>query len=225
MPDPWRKKRSPGRPSQPLSRRALLDAARAVFAEHGYAGASLELVARRAGIRKPSLFHHVASKEALYLEVLVDALGDLGQLLAEATVGDGTFTQRLDNLGVAVTRYFGERPELARLLLREVIDRGPFLQSRGTIVVETLKATAAFLATGMRDGDIPPQDPAQLAISVVALHITYFAAAGTTSEVIGAEVFSEDALARRYEVAREQVRRLCGAPVDDLRTAPRPPQA
>lgn len=41
-----------------------------IFLEKGYAGTSLSAVAQAAGIRKPSLYHHFASKEELFLAAL-----------------------------------------------------------------------------------------------------------------------------------------------------------
>jgi len=59
-------RRRPGRPSNPVSRDQLIRLARQIFAQHGYAGASMSRIAEGAGIRKSSLFHHFATKEALY---------------------------------------------------------------------------------------------------------------------------------------------------------------
>lgn len=46
--------------------RAILEAALAVFAEQGFAGASMEAVAARAGITKPTLYQYFPSKDALF---------------------------------------------------------------------------------------------------------------------------------------------------------------
>jgi len=61
--------------------RAILDAALSVFAEQGFAGASMEAVALRAGITKPTLYQYFPSKDALFQammagkgETMLDAL-------------------------------------------------------------------------------------------------------------------------------------------------------
>jgi AcrR family transcriptional regulator len=64
----------------------LLAAARRVFAERGYQGASLDLVSERAGCTKGALYHYFGSKEGLLLELLDHQVaGRLGQ----ARSGDG----------------------------------------------------------------------------------------------------------------------------------------
>lgn len=54
-------------------RRAVLDAARHVFAERGYHGAGMADIAARCCCSEPILYRHFASKQALFAEVLVDA--------------------------------------------------------------------------------------------------------------------------------------------------------
>ena len=54
------------------TREALLDAARRVFAERGYGPASVEEIARTAGVSVGSVYVHFASKEALFT-ALVEA--------------------------------------------------------------------------------------------------------------------------------------------------------
>lgn len=51
-------------------RLVVLDAARAVFVAHGYHGASMDDIGVRAGMSKPVLYTHYASKLDLYLAVL-----------------------------------------------------------------------------------------------------------------------------------------------------------
>ena len=58
------------RPRDPELRDRLLDAATAVFAQHGYAGASLDAIAERAGVTKGGVYFHFAGKEELFFSVL-----------------------------------------------------------------------------------------------------------------------------------------------------------
>lgn len=58
-------------PAQPCpGATQVLKAARELFAEHGVDAVSMQDVATRAGVSKANIFHHYASKEALYLAVM-----------------------------------------------------------------------------------------------------------------------------------------------------------
>ena len=63
--------RRPGRPRDPAIDRAILDAAREVIAERGYTGASMDAIARTAGIGKDTLYRRWDSKQALVIQLLM----------------------------------------------------------------------------------------------------------------------------------------------------------
>ena len=204
-------RRRPGRPVDPIPRERLLESAAEAFAELGYVGASMSKIAARVGMRKSSLFHHFASKDALYDEVFSTVLDGLDALLASALATPGGFELQLDRLSEALTEHLGENPAVARLLLRELTSRGPVLDRPGRARIQTsLAATAAFLETGMTSGVIARQDPAHLALSVVGMHLTWFAAPEVSSAVTGLDVFDPRAVSERTAAISVQVRRMCG---------------
>lgn len=206
--------RGPGRPRQPIPRRRFLEAARARFAAAGYEGASMGAIARAAGVSKSALFHHFPSKEALYVEVLTGITDDLGQLILDAFGEGRDFLTRLDLLGEAIVRYLGRRPVAARLLMREVVDGGPFLRGPGQARVQgSLEATTALLEAGMAEGTIPRRDPRQLAGSIIGLHLLWFSAGGVSGHLLGADPFAPEAVEQRVREVKQHVRSLCGAPV------------
>jgi AcrR family transcriptional regulator len=92
---------APGRPAQDgpvksrrelysaATRAALLDEATALFAERGYAGTSLEDVASASQVTRGAVYHHFASKQALF-EAVLDAQEErvTGQVIAVASAPD-----------------------------------------------------------------------------------------------------------------------------------------
>jgi AcrR family transcriptional regulator len=60
-----------GRPRDPALDAAILDAALELFIAHGIAGMSIEQVAKRAGVGKPTLYRRWSTKERL----IADAIG------------------------------------------------------------------------------------------------------------------------------------------------------
>lgn len=69
------KGREPGRDGAPRvdKRRALLDGALAVFAEDGYARASIDAIARRAGVSTRTIYNQFGDKATLFEAVIVDS--------------------------------------------------------------------------------------------------------------------------------------------------------
>ncbi len=66
-------------------RRQLFDEALALFARHGYASTTMDDIAEAAGVTKPLLYQHFASKRALYLELMDGVAQGLIDRIVKAT--------------------------------------------------------------------------------------------------------------------------------------------
>lgn len=215
MSTPLRKKsalrpRKAGRPAQPLTPSDLVSLAAPVFAERGVEGVSMREVAELAGIRKASVFHHFESKERLYAAVMEDALTRLFELIAAARLDEGSFEERLDRLSGLMTDALASRPQTARLLLREMMGSGPWVESGGRErIQQTLELTTAFLAAGMEAGVFRRSDPRHLALSIAGLHLLPFAARDAAGALLEAPFLSPEVTAARRAEVTAQVRALC----------------
>ncbi len=69
-------------------RELILEAATAVFGDHGYEGATTDQVAKAAGVSQPYVVRMFGSKEQLFLEVLHRALERLLAVFRAAIPGD-----------------------------------------------------------------------------------------------------------------------------------------
>lgn len=58
------------RPEEGTTRRRIMDAALELFAQHGFTGASMRMLARAAGLRESSIYNHFAGKDDLYQAVI-----------------------------------------------------------------------------------------------------------------------------------------------------------
>ena len=56
-------------------RAAILEAARALFLQRGYAGTSMDDVAARAAVSKQTVYKHFADKQGLFVEVITSDVG------------------------------------------------------------------------------------------------------------------------------------------------------
>lgn len=66
------------------TRRALLDAARSLFAERGYHGAAAEEIVRRAGLTRGALYHHFEDKKDLFRTVVDQMQGEIDERVERA---------------------------------------------------------------------------------------------------------------------------------------------
>ena len=105
-------------------RTGILDSALAVFSESGYHSASIDDIAREAGVSKALIYEHFASKQELYADLIARNARELTQRIGAALVG-----VELDSgaarLAVGLDAFFAfveERRDAWRMLFREVAD-------------------------------------------------------------------------------------------------------
>jgi AcrR family transcriptional regulator len=64
-----------------LARERVLDAAVALFAEHGVHGTSLQMIADRVGVSKAAVYYQFPSKEGIALEVIRPCIEDIARVI------------------------------------------------------------------------------------------------------------------------------------------------
>lgn len=99
----------------------VLEAAEAEFGQKGLDGARLADIAAQAGIRRPSLLYHYPTKDALYEAVVRHVFWAVGQDVQAVLGGGGDFETRLTEVVTRFGQFMRERPNAARLLLRELL--------------------------------------------------------------------------------------------------------
>jgi AcrR family transcriptional regulator len=96
-------------------RRRIQEAARTVFAERGYAGASIELIARAAQLSVGAIYLYFRSKEDLYVSLIEDALTvfdvEMAQVREQIEV-----SRRLRETWSLLVRWAEKDPEGPRIL-------------------------------------------------------------------------------------------------------------
>lgn len=116
-------RRRRGRPRSPGAEQKILHAALEEYTEHGWAGFTMDGVARRAGFGKSTLYLRWADKDAL----LTDAVRLRGRTIAE--VDTGSLRDDLTALATGVFREFADPEGWARF--RMVIDSASASQPLG----------------------------------------------------------------------------------------------
>lgn len=86
------------------TRKALLDAGAALFAERGIAGSSVDAIAKAAGRTSGALYDHFGSKEGLLFALLESWVGDAAVAIAAEQAAAATFDEWVAAMWHAVAR-------------------------------------------------------------------------------------------------------------------------
>jgi len=156
------------------TRRSLLEAGAALFAERGYEGVAIEEVAARAGVNKALISYHFRGKRGLYVAVLESTFTDLAARL-EAIESEATETRHaLHGFLEAVARMSRERPGFPTLFLREVLASGiePAVLPH---LLRVIAVSRRLAERGAREGLFRRVDPVLLHLGLVGSLIFFFA--------------------------------------------------
>ena len=104
---------------QQARRREVMEAAVAVFSERGYRAASMADVAARLGMGKASLYHYVASKEELLIELYEDVLRENVIAARRIAASEGPALEALAGLIAERVAYTCHNRELVRIFFEE----------------------------------------------------------------------------------------------------------
>ncbi|MCC7518133.1 MAG: TetR/AcrR family transcriptional regulator [Verrucomicrobiae bacterium] len=139
------------------TRQRLLEAARSIFAHHGYEGASVAAIALRARVTKPALYYHFGSKANLYEALVVETLDDRWRLMRAAAAQGNSLEERLTGVIEACFRHAREHREGTRICFSalfaapdEVPRRASFMR-RGR---RNFEFVAQLLREGARRGEL-----------------------------------------------------------------------
>lgn len=146
-------------------RRQLLDIAHDAFAARGFHNTSMDEIAEAAGVTKPVLYQHWASKRALYHELLEDVGDQLLQALAGSARAATSPRQQVE---YGFAGYFGwvaANTSSFRLLFGSGAQR----DREFARVVRHVEATIAAFVAEQIHADIDEEHRLQLAYGVVGM--------------------------------------------------------
>ncbi len=99
-------RRRPGRLRKPGATQAILDATREILEESGFAGLTIEAIARRADVGPPALYRRWSSKEALVEAVLLEIADEAVPIADTGTLRDD-LVQLMQNFRESLCQPFG----------------------------------------------------------------------------------------------------------------------
>jgi AcrR family transcriptional regulator len=148
------------------TRRRLLEAAEAVFAELGYHDASIVKITEAAGVGQGTFYLYFASKKDVFDELVVDLNHRVRQAMTEAA-SQGTTRAEMERLGFAgYFRFVAEHPALYR-----IIRQAEFV-SPEMLHLHYERLTSGYVAglrQAMEAGEIADGDPELLAWALMGI--------------------------------------------------------
>ncbi len=209
-------RRRPGRPlkSDPDSPGAIRRAALAVFARQGFEGASIAAIARAAGVARPLIHYHFASKEELWRAALAEAFQAMQAEVAAVarTVASSPGPVSLTAVAGPMVRFVARYADLVRIVMDETGREGERADWLRDAYLTPMYRLAAAVLKQLR----VPGDPAHLTPLVFGAASFAFLDAPALKAAFGVDVF-DDAYVERH------ARSLEDWLADGLTGAPKPP--
>lgn len=117
--------RRPGRPPAAKAdetRQRIIQAARLVFSERGYDGATFQAIAARADLTRPAINHYFSSKRALYREVMDETNEFVIGVGIKQAEGETTLVARLTAFINAAVKANSENPAGSAFIIGGVLE-------------------------------------------------------------------------------------------------------
>jgi TetR/AcrR family transcriptional regulator len=185
-----------------LSRRAILEAAAAEFANEGIAGARIDAIAAAAGVNKALLYYYFQDKETLYGAVLEQTFQGLLEDLVRILDTDRSAGYKVLAYALTHFNHVAAHPHYRRMVQHEMMRAGAGQMRHFEKLVQTffrplLQRLTEVLETGIAKGEFQKIEPFQFVNSMIAVVVFYFTAVPVMRAVGGFDPLSPEALNRR----------------------------
>jgi len=153
-------------------RRQILDAAKQVFADAGYHGASIQTIIERAEIARGTFYLYFEGKEALFGALLDEAMAELRARIVRIDTGAGA-TSPQQQLEDSLTQLLGfivsDRPLATVLLSSSSTPDAEAAARLAAFYAEVRSVIALSLETGIAIGLLRPCHPERTAAALLGM--------------------------------------------------------
>src|SRR5216683_3942382 len=193
----------------PDTRERVLHVAQALFAERGYRGTSLRDIAKRIGIKAPSLLHHFPSKQQLYLAVLDKMFESLEDAANAIAWGKGSRQERMRQAVGNAIDFIASHSDFVRIMWKEMADESGVGRQVLKRRVPPLFSTAVnFIFRGQREGEFRSEvDPLHFMWSLNSITIGYFTTAAMLRRLWNMNLLEPAMIERRKREVIDMVER------------------
>ena len=157
----------------------ILEAAKRIFQQKGYAGTRMQEVADAAGINKAMLHYYFRSKEKLFRMILTQAMSTVSPMLLSAISSEKDVMGKMEDLVHGYLRILRSQPHLPLFIVHELS------QNQGAFIRENIDRAAhgpaalGFFQQVMDEteaGKIRPINPVSLMMNVMSMIVFPFIA-------------------------------------------------
>lgn len=163
-------------------RSAVLEAAEAEFARHGYGGASMNVISRDAGVSKGSLFQYFTDKADLYVYLADRAAGRIRAAVEKHSASlpwVSDFPGALDELIAAWVGYFFDNPRDLALTAATNLEPDPLARAavRSAVNRHYLEVVRPLVDMAVSSGQLRPDVDVEALIALLIMLLPHFALA------------------------------------------------
>jgi TetR/AcrR family fatty acid metabolism transcriptional regulator len=150
--------------SRETRRRAILDSAVRVFAEHGFFAARIRDIAAGAGVAEGTIYLYFEGKDDLLLTAFREKVNEFVTSVRDVNAAELPFQERLARFVALQFESIEADPPLATVLLLESRQSSKFYGGAVRDVLKTYaQAIDSLLATGVERGEVRPDADVPLA--------------------------------------------------------------
>jgi TetR/AcrR family transcriptional regulator len=162
----------------------ILAAAALEFAGRGFAGATVDRIARRARVNKAMLYYHFGSKRALYRALLRQMFTLARARVARIAESSRTPAEKIDDVIAAFVDLIREHASFPAIMLREVAEGGRHLDPETlSALADVPRTVAALVQEGVTQGAFRPVNPIFVHFTLLAPVLFFMAGDPIRTEI------------------------------------------
>lgn len=179
----------------------ILEAAEKVFAEKGLKGSRINDIAKGARVTPSLINYHFGGKENLYKEVIENFYMGVERRLVPIVMAEIAPQEKMKELIRFGIDILAEKEHMARILLRESIDKGKYVNKvlSKPYLRDMFGMMDRFVFSNMERKRDDQNDTIHLISNIFGLMTIFFVAASTIKEFWQKDVFSKEMIEERKE--------------------------
>lgn len=149
----------------------LINAARRLFAQHGYEGASVRALTAEAGANLGAITYHYGSKRELYDRVVASVMAPMVARLETEASRASPVLARVEAVVRACFAYVADNPDMPRLMMQELAMGGVPSASLGGPMSRLHRALQSLVQEGQANGTVREGEAGVMAIFILSVPV------------------------------------------------------